>query len=383
MKRTIVVACVFLLWATAAWAQPKTAEDWFKEGSTQYNLGEFEKAAEAFKQAFTLETNDAKKPAYLYNVAQAYRQAQKCKDAVFFYKRFISLKDGGMGKPLSTETRQKTEELITEAEQCAKQAEAVAQKQPDSTMPPEGTGNEHTTTTTTAGAGSGSGSAAVTTTATGSGSASTTKVATRDNGNEGNEGNGNEEDNGIHKTGNRRMPQFVSARVLAGPGKIETGGLDIPFETTITAIAGYPLHLSPELTLELGAAFTVTPVPFQDGANGMKETASMTELLANAGVTYAVTPKIGARGDVGVGVLWFNGISDYGNPFTENGSSTSGSLGMFAVRVSASVDYLITPNVVVTLAPLTFSYSPAASGLASNISSFARVDILAGLGVRI
>src|SRR5579863_4194004 len=100
MKKLMVVVCVSLTWAAIAWGQPKTAADWFKEGSTQYNLGDFDKAAEAFKQAFALETDDAKKPAYLYNVAQAYRQGQKCKDAVFFYKRFISLKDSGMGKPL-------------------------------------------------------------------------------------------------------------------------------------------------------------------------------------------------------------------------------------------------------------------------------------------
>ena len=35
---------------------------------------------------------ESKKPAYLYNVAQAYRQGGKCKDAAFFYKRYLSLK---------------------------------------------------------------------------------------------------------------------------------------------------------------------------------------------------------------------------------------------------------------------------------------------------
>ena len=67
--------------SSVALAQPKTGDDWFKEGETQYDLGNFDKAAEAFKQAFALETNEAKRPAYLYNVAQAYRQGGKCKDA--------------------------------------------------------------------------------------------------------------------------------------------------------------------------------------------------------------------------------------------------------------------------------------------------------------
>jgi outer membrane protein assembly factor BamD (BamD/ComL family) len=58
-----------------ALAQPKTPDDWYKEGETQYNLGNFEKAADAFKQGYSLETIENKKPAYLFNVAQAYRRA--------------------------------------------------------------------------------------------------------------------------------------------------------------------------------------------------------------------------------------------------------------------------------------------------------------------
>jgi hypothetical protein len=113
----------------------------------------------------------------------------------------------------------------------------------------------------------------------------------------------------------------------------------------------------------------------------MKQTASMADVLANAAATYAVTPKLGFRGDLGIGVLMFSGIAS-GNPFTTNGAGTTGALGMFALRVSASIDYAITNSVVATIAPLTFSYSPASSGLVDTIKSFARVDVLLGLGVR-
>ena len=48
--RALVVAAV--LAPALALAQPKTADEWYKEGETQYNLGDFDKAAEAFKQGF-------------------------------------------------------------------------------------------------------------------------------------------------------------------------------------------------------------------------------------------------------------------------------------------------------------------------------------------
>src|SRR6476659_7708243 len=151
--RTLV--CGSLLLPMLALAQPKTPDDWYKEGETQYNLGNFDKAAEAFKQGFALETVESKKAAYLYNVAQAYRQGGKCKDAAFFYKRYLSLKDDDTAKPLRPEKRQEVEQFIAEQEACAKALEANAQKQPVNTLPPDttqGSGHEPA-----AGSGSGSG----------------------------------------------------------------------------------------------------------------------------------------------------------------------------------------------------------------------------------
>src|SRR6476646_874640 len=96
--------CVAVLLVPAiAWAQPKTAADWYKEGENQYNLGNFDKAVEAFKQAFTAEPND-------------------CKNAYFFYKRFLSLKENDTAKPLDEKTRKQVEDRIAELEQCAQQA---------------------------------------------------------------------------------------------------------------------------------------------------------------------------------------------------------------------------------------------------------------------
>src|SRR3954451_11903431 len=141
MKKSLV--CALLLAPALALAQPKSADDWYKEGETQYNLGNFDKAADAFKQGFALEPVESKKAAYLYNVAQAYRQGGKCKDAAFFYKRYLALKDDDTAKPLKPEKRQEVEQFIAEQEACAKALEANAQKPPLNTLPAENQGSGH------------------------------------------------------------------------------------------------------------------------------------------------------------------------------------------------------------------------------------------------
>src|SRR3954470_12657719 len=65
------ISIAILLVPVLAWAQPRIADEWYKEGENQYNLGNFDKAVDAFKQGFSLEPNESKKAAYLFNVAQS------------------------------------------------------------------------------------------------------------------------------------------------------------------------------------------------------------------------------------------------------------------------------------------------------------------------
>src|ERR1041384_2306924 len=132
------ICFAILLVPALVWAEPKSADDWYKEGENQYNLGNFDKAVEAFKQGFSLETNESKKAAYLFNVAQSYRQANDCKNAQFFYKRFLSLKDSDTAKPLSAKTRKDVEERINELEACVQQATSISKKPPNNNLRPEG-----------------------------------------------------------------------------------------------------------------------------------------------------------------------------------------------------------------------------------------------------
>src|ERR1051325_210968 len=103
------ICFAILLVPALAWAQPRTADEWYKEGENQYNLGNFDKAVDAFKQGFSLETNESKKAAYLFNVAQAYRQANDCKNAQFFYRRYLALKENDTVKPLAPSVRRQVD----------------------------------------------------------------------------------------------------------------------------------------------------------------------------------------------------------------------------------------------------------------------------------
>ncbi|CAN5244440.1 hypothetical protein BH11MYX1_BH11MYX1_31360 [soil metagenome] len=366
MKRTVnsVVLCAGVLWSALAVAEPKSSDDWYKEGETQYNLGNFDKAADAFKQGYTLESVETKKPAYLYNVAQAYRQGKKCKDAGFFYKRYLALKEQDTAKPLKSEKRAEIEGWIGELAECEKSKDAIAKKTHDTTLPP-GPVTPKTTPPPT-----------VT-------PVKPTTTAQVDVGTGPETGTGEHSDGGdVHEAAPGAAPRLISARFTGGVAKISAGDLTVPIEPTFDLFVGYPIAVSPALTVEVGGNFTFTPVPYTNAATNQKKTGTLISALADVGATYAVAPKIGARADVGLGVLAFGGISDPGNPFTQMGAGTTGSLAMFAVRAALSADYAVTPNVVVTVTPIAFTYSPAKSGLRDDIKSLTRLDFMVGLGYR-
>jgi hypothetical protein len=111
----------------------------------------------------------------------------------------------------------------------------------------------------------------------------------------------------------------------------------------------------------------------------MSRTAELYGLVANAGVTYEVAPKIGVRGDLGLGALLFDGVSD--SQFT-GGAPTSGALTMFHIRVGISGEYAVTPNIMVTAPSFAFSYSPPKEGLAPDIKSITSFDFMLGIGYR-
>ncbi len=362
MNRLKILWCALVLVPAIAVAQPTSADDWYKEGETQYNLGNFQGAVDAFKKGFELEPNESKKAAYLYNVAQAYRQSKDCTNAQFFYKRYLALKENDTKKPLKPEKRQEIEDRIKELDDCAKQQEAIRNKPPDS-LRPDGD-EDKTKGTPDKGIG---------------GTGDKGKQVGDAGGTDGDaDGDGEPDDGGITRsTTTGSAPHLISLRVFGGGAKVKTGDLKVPVQATLGLIGGYPLSLGPKLWLDLGAGFTFTPVPYE--SMGMSKSAKLMGVFANVAATYAAAPKIGLRGDLGVGGLFFGGVSE--SPFTD-GKQASGALGMFHLRIGASVDYAITTNIIATLMPIAFSFSPAAKNLREDIKSITAIDFMVGLGYR-
>jgi tetratricopeptide (TPR) repeat protein len=80
----LLVACTCGV-ATAQSVNRVEARRHFEDGSKLYHLGEFNAAAEEYKAAYKANPD----PAFLYNIAQAYRLGGDYQQAVFFYRSFL------------------------------------------------------------------------------------------------------------------------------------------------------------------------------------------------------------------------------------------------------------------------------------------------------
>ena len=98
-----------------------TVEQLYKVGEDAYGVGRFDDALQAFQKAYDVEPSISKKTAYLYNIAQSHRQAGRCRDAQFFYRRYLSLKAADIDRPLSPARKKEVEVKIAELDECAKQ----------------------------------------------------------------------------------------------------------------------------------------------------------------------------------------------------------------------------------------------------------------------
>lgn len=71
---------------TARADDAQRARELFTQGNTYFDLGQFDKAIDAWQNGYQLK-ND---PGFLYNIAQAYRTMGDAQKAIFFYKRYLS-----------------------------------------------------------------------------------------------------------------------------------------------------------------------------------------------------------------------------------------------------------------------------------------------------
>jgi len=177
------------------------------------------------------------------------------------------------------------------------------------------------------------------------------------------------------------QPQLIPARLLFGASRVGAGDVDVGFRGSVALIAGYPVLKQEKLLVEAGLAVGYTPVVYHNALTDADQMSSLFGVMANGAATYKVIPKVSVRGDLGVGVQAWSGL-ERGNPFTEAMLGTTGALTTFALRVGVSGDYEITKNIVATATPFALTYSPAKSGLRSDISAITQIQLMVGVGYR-
>lgn len=369
MRQAFILLLVALVMVVSrpAFAEPKTAAEWFNVGDNQYNLGNFDKAIEAFRKAFEIEKDEALKPIYLYNIAQAYRQAGDCDNAVFFYKRFLSLKATDAKKPLGQSTKDDIQKRIAEQEKICADKKSQRDKPPEGTMRPEEGEKGQSGEGQNGGGGDGGEKVKP------EGEKKPAQVATVDT-------EDTEDSDPELRAYLGDQPQIITLRAGAGLGVPRMDPVNVANQFSATLIAGYPILLAPKVGLDVGAAFSLSPLQWDNNA-GESQTSLFIAAVVNAGLRAEVMPKLLLRADVGVGALFLTNVAE-GNPFTMSGKAADGgALTMFHLRTGASVEYSVASSVSLWASPFTLGYSPSKAGLLPD--SIIQISFLAGLGYRL
>lgn len=120
MRRAVFAFAVAAGFAGPAWADNKTdAAAAYSEGQKKFVGKDFAGAAKLFVEAYRLDPD----PAYLFNIAQAYRLAQQCAEASTYYQQFLATVPEA---PNATSVRGHIQEMDT----CAKEQAAKAAPPP-------------------------------------------------------------------------------------------------------------------------------------------------------------------------------------------------------------------------------------------------------------
>jgi hypothetical protein len=379
MTKTIALAAL-LFGATVAYAQPAPpppsgdeakkaeAKTLYEQGLSAYNLGKFPEAIAAFTKAYEL----SQAPGLLFNIAQSHRLNKDWEKASFFYSTYLRLKPDAAN-------RADVEARIKEMDEQLEKQKQIAASPPTGTVSPDGatttssgppTGTQPTGTQPTGTQPTGTGTPGTpangTRPDTASGTATTTTAAV--------EAPDGVVDRGtVEKPITTEAPKLVTARFIGGVAMLKSADLGIPVQPSVGITGGYPLPAGP-MTLELGAGFSWTPLPYQTMAG--QQQGRMIGVRAVVAAAYPVAPKITLRGELGLGIISIGGLVQ-GNPISDMRQAQSFTRPNF--RFGISGDYAITPNVVAYVSPFGIAFSSAAAHMYGGIRE---IDVLFGIGYR-
>ena len=126
----LTVVCALALAAGRAEAQnaDAEAEARFKAGKQAYRLGDYDEAIAAWKEAYRLKDN----PAFLFNIAQAYREKGDLPKAVLFFENYLK-------ESPNAANRADVEARVAELKKLIEDQKAAAQRPPNGPVDPIGT----------------------------------------------------------------------------------------------------------------------------------------------------------------------------------------------------------------------------------------------------
>src|SRR5262245_21890113 len=120
-----VVAVAAFSAAPASAQDAEKARQLFQQGSKYYDLGQFDKAIEAWQAGYDQKPD----PGFLYNIAQAYRQKQDAAKAIFFYKGYLR------NSP-KAKNREEVEQKIAQLQKQAGDTGTTTPPPPNNNTPP-------------------------------------------------------------------------------------------------------------------------------------------------------------------------------------------------------------------------------------------------------
>jgi hypothetical protein len=336
---------------TARADDAQKARELFTQGNTYFDLGQFDKAIDAWQNGYQLK-ND---PGFLYNIAQAYRTMGDAQKAIFFYKRYLS-------NSLKARNRSEVEQKIE-----ALQKQLSVQEQARGLPPPGPFGPDNP-------------GAAVTPSPTEPVPAgSNPEVVVTDGNTAGaSAGQGATRPSGIIETGTsgaaRPSPHRLDLRVAVG------------FDTWSS---GLQENAQPSFAFTLAGGYTfgnpAARVRFRLGAllgyTFLKETESrdtFTSFLIDPTIVVRATPRLVLMGDLGIGVLSIGGLTPNSALLESSSVDINGSQALSLVRLGIAADYELTKNVSLFLWPA-YASSAKKQYFYGDIGRF---ELLAGVAYR-
>jgi hypothetical protein len=350
----VAIALLALGASTARADDAQKARDLFTQGNTYFDLGQFDKAIDAWQQGYQLK-ND---PGFLYNIAQAYRTQGDAQKAIFFYKRYLSNAPKAHNR---AEVEQKIEAL---QKQISVQEQVKGLPPPGPFGPDNPGGNATTPPPADANATQPPANGAPAVTVTG---AAATQPPPADSG----------------------TPVVTNAEVPAAPGAP-------PHRIDLRAALGFDTwssglqeNAAPSFAFTLAGGYVfgdpAAQVRFRLGAlfgyTFLKEAESkdtFISLLVDPTVVVRLMPKAVLMGDFGIGLMSISGLTPNSALLSSSMVNVNGSQALAQIRIGVAGEYDIAPNVSVFLWPA-YAHAFKKQYFYHDIGRF---EILAGVSFR-